>query len=130
MITFNLAVFVTITLLAFLIGEILGILAVFIKLHRRFNFPWSEPIWSRLTLKYKEQHKPYKLIVAGNYGQFRNWVLTHIIHAYANQHLVGRDWDEIEIIKAGDWRASPLVDRLKEYMTKEQWEQFLNDPVY
>lgn len=74
--------------------------------------------------------RPYKLIIAGNYGQFRNWVQRYIIHAYGDQHLCGRNWDEVEIIKVGDWAVSPVIDLLKDYMSKAEWEQFLNDPVY
>lgn len=74
--------------------------------------------------------QPYKIIIAGNYGQFENWVHSHIIHAYAEQHLIGRDLNECEFIKVGDWRNSPVLDRLPFYMTKERWEGFLDDPVY
>lgn len=130
MITTSIPICVILLLLTFVAGELLGIFAVFHKLHRRFGVPWTETLWGRLTLKVEVPYRPYKLVVAGNYGQFRNWVQTHIIHAYAGQHLVGRPWPDIEIIKVGDWRASPVLKRLREYMSKEEWEQFLDDPVY
>lgn len=82
------------------------------------------------SAKFRSIQKPYKLIVAGNYGQFRNWIESYIINVYAPQHLHGRDWDEVEVIKVGDWPTNPVIDLLKECMTEEQWEQFLNDPVY
>jgi len=77
-----------------------------------------------------KRYKPYKLIIAGNYGQFRNWVQSHVVNVFGEQHFIRRDLDEVEFIKVGDWRANPNLDRLQELMTKEQWEQFLNDPVY
>ena len=128
MITISIPSFVFVVVLVLLVGCILGISAVFDKLHRRFEIPWYEEIWDNLTIRSRIQHKPYKLIIAGNYGQFHNWVQQYVIHPYHEERLVGLPRDKVEFIKVGSWQNSPVVDVLPEYV--EDWEKFLNDPVY
>lgn len=106
------------------VGVLIGSIATWVAVSR-----WFSVYKAYAEKACFESHKPYKLIIAGNYGQFRNWVQGHIINVYAKQHIQGRNLDEVEFIKVGDWSANEVLDFLRENMTKDQWEQFLNDPV-
>ena len=128
MITLSISTFTSIILFATLIGTILGIFAVFHKLYRQLGVPWSETVWDRITLK--TSYRPYKVIVAGSYGQFRGWVQHYIIHAYHLGKLLGIPLEEVEFIKVGTWYCSPLVESGELERRISNWEEFLSDPVY
>ena len=98
------------SMFTFLIGMIVGIIAVFHKLHRRFDVPWSEEIWPLLRIKGLRPPGSVKLVIAGNHGQFRVWLAGNVKYIENEHDLLGYRSEDVEIIKVGTWRTNPICE--------------------
>lgn len=94
---------------AFSLGAIVGILLTWYSLHLRFDVPLSEDIWPLLRLRTPYKPKPIKLVIAGNYGQFKAWLRENVKYVASVRDLIEHRPEDVEIIKIGPWWHSPVA---------------------